>query len=76
MLHWIRRVSGKTVDLTKDPDQREALQAVAHADHVHQGAVDQTGEITVLSNKLRTLRETNHFAELIRSALKNGEASK
>mgnify|MGYP001604604188 CR=1 FL=1 len=76
MLHWIRRIARKNVDLKKDPEQRDAQRAVAHADHVHKDAVDQTGEITVLSNTLRTLRETNHFAELIRSAIRDGEAPK
>jgi hypothetical protein len=67
-------MSGRTVDLKKDTGQRDARRAVAHAENVHNDAVEQTGEITVLSNKLRTLRETNHFAELIRSAIKNGAA--
>ena len=73
MLRLIRRMFGKTVDLEKNYDQQAALKAARDAEHTRQDAVDQTGEIAVLSDRLRTLRETNHFAELIRAALLDGE---
>jgi hypothetical protein len=50
----------------------EARHAVQHAKAARDKALEDTGEIAALSNKLRSLRETNHFADLIRAAM-NGE---
>jgi hypothetical protein len=54
-------------------EDTEARHAAQHAKAVRNKALEDTGEIAALSNRLRTLRETNHFADLIRAAL-NGEA--
>ena len=74
MTSWIRRLFGRTVDLQKDPDEQAARHAAHQAQVEHQRAIDDSGEIRILSEELRSLRETNHFAELIRTAIQNGHS--
>lgn len=69
-MRWIRRSKG-TMDKSGNRDQ-DARRALIRAEDAHRKAVEQTGEISALSNRLRALRETNHFADLLRAALHDG----
>lgn len=57
--------------MVKSP-RAAASRAVEHAEAARAKATEDSGEIVALSNRLRTLRESNHFADLIRAAI-NGE---
>ena len=71
-MHWVPRILRRTtVSLSKDPGMQAARNAAREAESARQRSVEDSGEINILSDELRKLRETNHFAELIRTAIRN-----
>lgn len=66
---WTKIFGRQKVDLKKNCEDRDARKATADAAHAHRDAVSQADEIKEMSNRLRALRETNHFAEMIRAAV-------
>jgi hypothetical protein len=56
--------------------KEDAHRAVDRAKADHAKAVEQSGEIAVLSVRIRSHQDQNHFADLIRSAFQDGGAER
>jgi hypothetical protein len=63
---WIKRRHG-------DPaGQAAADAALERAQDARREAADRAPEVTAVVGRLRAIRERNHFAEMINSALRGG----
>ncbi|MBR7839816.1 hypothetical protein KDL01_41640 [Actinospica durhamensis] len=70
MLRWLKRRTSKRADVPADEDVQAAQEELRNLEQAMAAAHERTSEIREISRTLRSLGERNHFAPLIRDALK------
>lgn len=75
---WISRLfhrrEGVSLERTVTPGQRDATAALGRATEALQEIEDQKPSVSAAAQKLRRLREHNHFAEAIGQLYRGGRA--
>lgn len=68
-IDFLLRRRSDSEERTETPGQQAASSALHRAQHARRQAEQQRGAVSETARRLRQVRERNHFAEMIRTAL-------